>query len=329
MNDPLTDTILRKDPLDDDRLCMFTPDCKYWELYKFYKQQIAQFWTVEEIDFSVDVKQYEFASPEIKVLVQHILSFFAVADAIVMENISENLLDTVQAPEAKAFYAAQMFSESVHNETYNRTILALVTDQQEQAALLSDVPKFKSVQAKKTFAETWMASSRPFCEKLVAFAFVEGLLFSASFASIYWLKTLNLFPGLTQSNELIARDENLHCQFACKLHGLLNEKCSEETIHKIVKDAVACEHVFVNESVNGLDGLKAKDMMTYVEFLADTLLLQLGVSKLFKVSLPSSMRFMDLIAVDNKTNFFENRVSEYQVHQKVSSEEWSCVEDDF
>ena len=315
--------------MTDSRLCMLTPHSLYPSLLAKYKQQIAQFWTIEEIDFSTDVKQYEFASPEIKVLVQHILSFFAVADAIVMENISENFLDEVQAPEAKSFYAAQMFSESVHAETYNRTILALISDPKEQAALLSNVPKFKSVKAKKAFAERWMSSDRPFCEKLVAFAFVEGLLFSASFASIYWLKTQNLFPGLTQSNELIARDENLHCEFACDLHSLLNEKCSEETIHRIVQEAVACEKVFVNESIQGLDGLEAKDMNTYVEFLADTLLVQLGVSKVFNVTLPPSMRYMDLIGVDGKTNFFESRVTQYQVHKSVDADKWACDMDEF
>lgn len=319
------------DPLDDSRLCIFTPTSRFPELYKLYKQQIAQFWTVEEIDFSTDVKQYDRALPAIKTMVQHILSFFAVADAIVMENISTNFLDKVQAPEAKSMYAAQMFSESVHAETYNKTILALIPDPKAQSELLSNVPKFKSVQAKKAFAEKWMNGDNSFGEKLVAFAFVEGLLFSASFASIYWLKTQNLFPGLTQSNELIARDEGLHCEFACKLHSKLIplNQCSEETIHEIVLDAVRCERVFVNESIQGLDGLSATDMCSYVEYLADTLLTQLGVTKLFKTAMPASMRFMDIIGVDQKTNFFESRVSEYQVHQSVNADEWTCDDDDF
>jgi ribonucleoside-diphosphate reductase beta chain len=308
---------------------MLTPTAKYPQLYQCYKRQIAQFWTVEEIDFSGDVKQYEFASPQIKRLVQHVLAFFAVADAIVMQNISDNFLDAVEAPEAKAFYAAQMFSESVHAETYNKTILALVPNRKEQESLLTAVPKFKSVKAKKAFAERWMGSDRPFCENLIAFAFVEGLLFSASFASIYWLKTLNLFSGLTHSNELIARDENLHCEFACKLHGMLESKCSQDTIHKIVKDAVDCEHVFCDESIQELEGLDAEDMKCYVEFLADTLLVQLGVSKLYKTAVPSTLRFMDMIAVDNKTNFFEGRPSEYQIFKPTDANLWTNTLEDF
>lgn len=285
-------------------------------LHKYYKQQLSQFWVVEEIDCSRDQMDYETCPEAIKSLVTKVLSFFAVADAIVMENIS-NFMEVVQAPEAKLYYAAQMCSEAVHQEMYELLILAIVKEKQEQETLLTNVPKYKSVQAKKAFAENWMNSKRKFCEKLVAFAFVEGLLFSASFASIYWLKEKNLFPGLTQSNELIARDENLHCEFACELHGLLDEQCSEVTIHKIVQDAVNCEHVFVEESINNLDGLDVKDMKTYVEFLADTLLVKLGVSKVYNTEIPYAMRsYITLLGVDNKSNFFEHQVTEYQVHVK-------------
>ena len=204
------------DPLNDDRLCLFDGGhLRYPELFKAYKKQISMFWTFEEIDLSQDAAHFRGAPKNIQRLVKHILSFFSIADAIVMQNISENFLDVVKAPEAEMFYSAQMFSESVHAETYNRTILALINDSAEQQQLLQNVPKYKSVQAKKHFADKWMNNNRPFQEKLVAFAMVEGLLFSASFTSIYWLKTLNMFPGLVQSNELISRDVNVNeCQ--CK-----------------------------------------------------------------------------------------------------------------
>jgi len=319
------------DPLNDKRLCLLDGgQLRYPELFSMYKKQISMFWTFEELDLSADATHFKNAPENIRVLIKHILSFFSIADAIVMQNISENFLDAVQAPEAKCFYSAQMFSESVHAETYNRTIVALVDDRDEQTELMQNVPKYKSVKAKKAFAEKWMNSDRPFNEKLVAFAMVEGLLFSASFASIYWLKTLNLFPGLVQSNELISRDENLHCEFAITLHGQLNEKCSTAVIHQIVQDAVAAEHVFVDESIaDGLDGLTRIDMKTYVEFLADKLLVKLSTAPLFKKPFPQNLGFMNLIGVDNKTNFFEGRVTEYQVHKPVSAAKWDCSMDDF
>ena len=322
---------MANDPLFDDRLCLLDGgSLRYPQLFSMYKKQIAMFWTFEEIDFSADAKHFKTVPENIQVLLKHILSFFSIADAIVMQNISENFLDCVQAPEAKSFYSAQMFSESVHAETYNRTIVALISDRAEQTELMKNVPKYKSVRAKKNFAEKWMNSDRPFNEKLVAFAMVEGLLFSASFASIYWLKTLNLFPGLVQSNELISRDENLHCDFAIELHSLLNDKCSHKIIHRIVRDAVKAETIFVDESIgDGLDGLSSKDMKAYVEVLADKLLVKLGVEPIYKTPFPDSLGFMNLIGVDNKSNFFEGRVSEYQVHKPVSATEWTCEMSDF
>lgn len=322
---------MANDPLNDDRLCLLDGgSLRYPKLFKMYKKQIAMFWTFEEIDFSADAKQFKSAPENIRVLLKHILSFFSIADAIVMQNISENFLDHVQAPEATSFYAAQIFSESVHAETYNRAIVALINNRVEQTELMQNVPKYRSVKAKKNFAEYWMKSDRPFKEKLVAFAMVEGLLFSASFTSIYWLKTLNLFPGLVQSNELISRDENLHCEFAIELHSLLNDKCSQEIIHMIVRDAVVAEKIFVDESItDGLDGLTRQDMDAYVEFLADKLLVRLGAPPLFNTAFPDNLAFMNLISVDNKSNFFEGRVSEYQVHKPVNAAEWSCEMSDF
>lgn len=319
------------DPLTDSRICLLDGGkMKYPDLYLYYKKQIAMFWTLEEIDLSQDSKHFRSASPKQQKLIKHILSFFSIADAIVMQNIQENFLDAVKAPEAVMFYSAQNFVEGVHADTYNNTITALIKNPEEQKELLHNVPKYKSVQAKKNFAEKWMNSDRPFCEKLVAFAMVEGLLFSASFTSIYWLKTLNKFPGLVQSNELISRDENLHCEFAIHLHSLLNEKCGQQTIYQIVQDAVNTEKVFVEESISdGMDGLTKQDMKSYVEFLADKLLSKFGLSPLFNTPFPPALQFMNMIGVDNKTNFFEQRVSEYQVHKPVNADEWTCEMDDF
>jgi len=323
--------MMSDDPLNDSRICLLDGGkIKYPNLYLFYKKQISMFWTLEEIDLSQDAKHFRSASPKQQKLIKHILSFFSIADAIVMQNITGNFMDVVQAPEALMFYSAQNFVEGVHADTYNNTIVALIKDPKEREELLHSVPKYKSVQAKKHFAEKWMNSDRPFCEKLVAFAMVEGLLFSASFTSIYWLKTLNLFPGLVQSNELISRDENLHCEFAIHLHSLLNEKCDEETIRRIVRNAVETEKIFVDESItDGLDGLTKKDMNAYVEFLADKLLIQFGLSPMFHTKFPPALEFMNMIGVDNKTNFFEQRVSEYQVHKPVNSDQWTCEMDDF
>ena len=319
------------DPLNDDRICLLDGGkMKYPSLYELYKKQISMLWTLEEIDNSADAKHYNHASGQVKLLVNCILSFFSIADAVVMKNISANFLEYVKAPEAILFYSAQNFVEGIHADTYNNTIASLIRDPKKQKELLNNVPKYKSVQAKKNFAEKWMNSERPFKEKLVAFAMVEGLLFSASFTSIYWLKTLNIFPGLVQSNELISRDENLHCEFAIELHSLLNDKCTESTIHQIVRDAVETETIFVEESITqGLDGLNAKDMKQYVEFLADKLLMDFKVSPLFNASFPESLGFMNLISVDNKSNFFEGRVTEYRVHRPVNANEWNCEVDDF
>ena len=319
------------DPLNDARICLLDGGkMKYPTLYLLYKKQISMLWTFEEIDNSADALHYKNASVPIQRLINCILSFFSIADAVVMKNISVNFLDYVKAPEAVMFYSAQNFVEGIHADTYNNTIAALIRDPEEQKQLLQNVPKYKSVQEKQAFAERWMNCDRPFNEKLVAFAMVEGLLFSASFTSIYWLKTLNIFPGLVQSNELISRDENLHCEFAIELHSLLNEKCSEETIHRIVRDAVQTEKVFVHESItDGLDGLCVKDMNNYVEFLADKLLLEFKCSPLFNADFPEALGFMNLISVDNKSNFFEGRVTEYRVHEPVNAKDWICNMDDF
>ena len=319
------------DPLNDTRICLLDGGViRYKHLYDFYKKHISMIWTLDEIDLSQDAAHFKLATPKQQKLIKHILSFFSIADAIVMQNISENFIDAVKAPEAILFYSIQNFMEGVHADTYANTVAALIRDPKEQRELLQNVPKYKSVKAKKSFAERWMNSDRPFNEKLVAFAMVEGLLFSASFASIYWLKTLNKFPGLVQSNELISRDENLHCKFAIHLHSLLNEKCSETIIHQIVRDAVETEKVFVDESISdGLDGLTRRDMKQYVEFLADKLLKDFAVRPLFNVKFPENLGFMNLISVDNKNNFFEGRTTEYLTHKPVSADEWTCEMDDF
>ena len=321
----------KNDPLNDDRICLLDGGkIRFPELYRLYKKHISMFWTLDEIDLSKDALHYKQASIEEQNLINHILSFFSIADSIVMQNISENFIDAVKAPEAILFYSMQNMMEGVHADVYNNTIASLITDPKKQQELLSNVPKYKSVQAKKAFAEKWMNSTQPFHEKLVAFAMVEGLLFSASFASIYWFKEQNVFPGLTQSNELISRDENLHCKFAIYLHSLLNKKCSTEIINEIVRDAVEAEKVFVEESISEkLDGLDNNDMKQYVEFLADKLLKDLRVSPIYNVKFPEGLKFMNLISVDNKSNFFENRVSEYRQVETVNPADMDFEMDDF
>lgn len=324
---PSDPNALSPDPLSDDRICLFP--MKYNDMYLQYKKQISLFWTKEECDFSQDANDWQKVSSNVQNLLKHILSFFAIADGIVMKNIGENFLDAVQCPEAQMFYAAQMMCESVHADTYAETIKAFIPGEEEQNKLFQTVPFFPDVRAKKDFVEQWMHNDRPFYEKLVAFSCVEGLLFSASFASIYWVKESGLFPGLTQSNELISRDENLHCDFAILLHSHLNQKCPPETILQIVQHSIRVEDVFIENSIVNISDLQASDMKLYIRYLADTILERYGLPKHYNVLVPHSLSFMAKISVGGKTNFFEKRVSEYQRHQPVDSAKWCNDCDDF
>lgn len=305
----------------EDRLCLLP--IKYPTLYNLYQQHLSTFWTPQEVDFSGDLDDWEQAGKNIQEMLKKILSFFAVADGIVMENVSDNFADEVKAPEARCFYAFQNAMESVHVITYNQTIETyLAKDPEEMRKLLSNVSHYHSVQEKVKFTRKWMNAKRSFPERLVAFSCVEGILFSSSFALIYWLKAQNRFPGLTFSNELISRDEALHTDFAVALYKLLmpSEQISNDLIAEIIQDAVKVEQAFVAEAVpNNLGTLSIEDMALYVQHVGNVLGLQYGI-ELPKVQLPRSLDFMTLINLNQKTNFFEGRNSNYSKYIPVSKD---------
>jgi len=265
-------------------------------------------------------------------MLKKILSFFAVADGIVMENVSDNFADEVKAPEARCFYAFQNAMESVHVITYNQTIETyLAKDPHGMHELLSNVSHYHSVQEKVKFTRKWMNAERTFPERLVAFACVEGILFSSSFALIYWLKDQNKFPGLTFSNELISRDEALHTDFAVELYKLLipSEQISTSLVTEIIRDAVQVEQAFVREAVpHDLGTLAVNDMVLYVEHVGNVLGLQFGI-QLPAVHLPPSLNFMTLINLNQKVNFFEGRNANYSKYNGITSNTFSCTDTDF
>mmetsp|Transcript_3386 Transcript_3386/g.7952 ORF Transcript_3386/g.7952 Transcript_3386/m.7952 type:complete len:525 (+) Transcript_3386:257-1831(+) len=280
-----------------------------WEMYK---QHEASFWTAEEIDLSQDMPDWEKLSDSEQHFVKHVLAFFAGSDGIVLENINVNFANEVQLPEARAFYGFQGAMENIHSETYSLLIDQYCrNDEAEKARLFNAITTIPVIQKKADWASAWMANDLCFAMRLVAFACVEGILFSGSFCAIYWLKKRGLMPGLTFSNELIARDEGLHADFACLLYGMLERKLPEKIVHDIVKGAVAVEEEFICDALScDLIGMNKKLMAQYVEFCADRLCSALGCGKIYHVKNPFD--WMELISLQGKTNFFEKRVGDYQ-----------------
>ncbi len=283
---------------------------RYPEIWDMYKKHEAGFWTAEEIDLHPDLKDWERLNDDERHFIKHVLAFFAASDGIVNENLAVNFMKEVQLPEARCFYGFQIMMENIHSETYSLLIDAYIKDPKEKTRLFHAIDTVPCVQKKAQWALTWI-NNGSFAERLVAFAAVEGIFFSGSFCSIFWLKKRGLMPGLSFSNELISRDEGLHCDFACLLYGMLKTKLSQEQVHSIIKDAVACEHEFVTDALPvSLIGMNAKLMCQYIEFVADRLLASLGYSKIYNSLNPFD--FMEMISLQGKTNFFEKRVSEYK-----------------
>jgi ribonucleoside-diphosphate reductase subunit M2 len=284
---------------------------RYDGLWAMYKQAVASFWTVEEIDLADDRGDFERLSPGERHFITSVLAFFAAADGIVVENIGLRFLEEVQAPEARAFYAFQMAMETIHGEMYSLMLTSLVRDPDEQRCLLNAVETVPAVRKKAEWALRWVGSSSTFAERLVAFACVEGIFFSGSFCAIFWLKKRALMPGLCFSNALISRDEGLHCDFACELHALLQRPASPAVVAEIVREAVAIEKEFICESLPvALIGMNAGLMAEYIEFVSDRLLVALGQEKLYNAVNPFD--WMELISIPGRSNFFERRESEYQ-----------------
>ena len=283
---------------------------KYPAIWEMYKKAEASFWTAEEIDLSDDQKHWDAMNDGERHFVSHILAFFAASDGIVNENLAVNFMSEVQLPEARCFYGFQIMMENIHSETYALLIDTYIKDPAEKDRLFHAVDTIPCVQKKAEWALRWI-NNGTFAERLVAFAAVEGIFFSGSFCSIFWLKKRGLMPGLTFSNELISRDEGSHCEFACLLYSMLENKLSKEAATKIITDAVEIEKEFISDALPvSLIGMNAKLMSQYIEFVADRWLGELGYPKVYGASNPFD--FMEMISLQGKTNFFEKRVGDYQ-----------------
>ncbi|MCD8399420.1 ribonucleotide-diphosphate reductase subunit beta [Tenacibaculum finnmarkense] len=293
-----------------DRFVIFP--IQHDDLWDWYKKQQASIWTAEEIDLSVDVIDWETKLTEDeRYFIKHILAFFAASDGIVNENLAENFVNEVQYSEAKFFYGFQIMMENVHSETYSLLIDTYVKNEVEKDQLFKAIEVFPAIKKKADWALKWIESDS-FAERLIAFAAVEGIFFSGSFCSIFWLKKRGLLPGLAFSNELISRDEGMHCDFAVHLHNhhIVN-KVPKVRIREIILDALTIEREFITESLPvSLIGMNAKLMTQYLEYVTDRLLLEFGCDKEYNSTNPFD--FMEMISLEGKTNFFEKRVSEYQ-----------------
>ena len=276
-----------------------------------YKQAEASFWTAEEIDLAGDLKDWENLSFNERHFVSHVLAFFAASDGIVNENLAQNFATEIQSPEARCFYGFQIAVENIHSETYSLLIDTYIRDTEEKHRLLTAIDTVPCVRKKASWALQWCnADHASFAERCVAFAAVEGIFFSGSFCAIFWLKKRGLMPGLSFSNELISRDEGLHCDFACLLYRKLQNKLPTARITEIIVDAVKIEQEFVSAALPvELIGMNSKLMCQYIEFCADRLLVALGNPKHYHV--PNPFDWMEMISLQGKTNFFEKRVGEY------------------
>lgn len=282
----------------------------YPKVWEKYKQHEASFWTAEEIDLSADMKDWGNLNDGERHFITHVLAFFAASDGIVNENLAVNFMSEVQLPEARCFYGFQIMMENIHSETYALLIDTYVKDPAEKDRLFHAIETVPAVKKKAEWALRWIENGN-FAERLVAFAAVEGIFFSGSFCSIFWLKKRGLMPGLTFSNELISRDEGLHCEFACLLYSMLENKLPQEQVHTIIRDAVSIEKEFIIEALPvALIGMNSKLMAEYIEFVADRWLSELGYTKIYNTANPFD--FMEMISLQGKTNFFEKRVGDYQ-----------------
>jgi len=294
---------------DNNRLTVYP--IKYDKIWEMYKCQQAAFWTAEEIDFSNDYNDFEKLSNNEKHFIKMVLAFFAASDTIVNINLGERFIREVQIREAIITYTYQMMMESVHSEVYSLMIDNIVRNPEEKLKLLNAITEYPCISKKAQWAQKWIESNAPFSQRLIAFAIVEGIFFSGSFCSIFWIKKKNLMPGLCDSNELISRDEGMHTDFAVLLYSMISIKIDEETVHKMFEDAVNIEKEFICESLPcSLLGMNSELMSDYIKFVADRLLIQLGYSKIWGITCPFD--FMESISMEGKTNFFESRPTQYQ-----------------
>jgi ribonucleoside-diphosphate reductase subunit M2 len=319
--------ILKENP---NRFVLFP--IQYLDIWEMYQKAMASFWTPAEIDLAKDLTDWEVRlTIDERYFVAHVLAFFAASDGIVNENLVQRFATEVQIPEARCFYGFQIMIENVHSEVYSQLIDIYIKDHEEKKGLFSAIDTIPCIRKKAEWALRWISSNESFAERLVAFAAVEGIFFSGSFAAIFWLKKRGLMPGLTFSNELISRDEGLHCDFACLLFKHLKKRPSNQRLIDLITKAVDIEKEFLTEALPvDLIGMNAKLMCQYIEFVADRLLVQLGCSKYYEADNPFD--FMELISLQGKTNFFEKRVGDYQragVMSKNADDRVFTLEADF
>jgi len=288
---------------------------KYQDIWEAYENQQASFWTAKEIDFSKDYHDFEKLSNNEKNFIKMILAFFAAADTIVNINLGERFISEIQIREALVTYSWQMAMENIHSETYSLMVDNIIRDSFEKNKLLNAIAEYPCINKKASWAQKWIESDAPFGQRLIAFAIVEGVFFSGSFCAIFWLKKKNLMPGLCDANELIARDEGMHTDFAVLLYSKIINRIDEEIIHNMFKEAVEIEKEFICESIScSMIGMNIELMVQYMQYVADRLLVQLNYNKVWGTKNPFD--FMESISVEGKTNFFESRPTQYQNNVK-------------
>ena len=310
---------------DDNRFVMFP--IKYQDIWEMYKTQVDCFWRPEEIDLTKDLTHWESLQQDEKFFISMILAFFAASDGIVLENLASRFMNEVQVSEARAFYGFQIAMENIHSHTYSLLIETYIKQSDEKHRLFNAIENYPCIKKKSDWAQKWIRDNRSsFATRLVAFACIEGIFFSGAFCSIYWLKKRGLMPGLTFSNELISRDEALHCEFAILLYSKLVKKIQKSRIHEIIKEAVDIETEFICEALPcRLIGMNSLLMTQYIQFVADRLCLQLGYDKIYNVSNPFD--FMELISLEGKVNFFERNLSDYALANKDTDNAFILSED--
>ena len=303
---------MSKEPLltpDDKRFVMFP--IKYDDIWAMYKKQVDCFWRPEEIDLSKDLDDWAKLNDDEKHFISMILAFFAASDGIVLENLAQRFMSDVQVSEARAFYGFQIAMENIHSHTYSLLIETYIKDNEEKNKFFNAIENYPCIKKKSDWAQKWIHDNRSsFATRLVAFACIEGIFFSGAFSSIFWLKKRGLMPGLTFSNELISRDEALHCEFAILLYSKLEKKLPKAKIHDIIKECVEIEIEFICEALPcRLIGMNSELMGQYIQFVADRLCVQLGYPKIYNVA--NCLDYMELISLESKVNFFEKRLGEY------------------
>jgi ribonucleoside-diphosphate reductase subunit M2 len=312
---------------DDNRFVMFP--IKYDDVWQMYKKQVDCFWRAEEIDLTKDLKHWESLTQEEQYFLSMILAFFAASDGIVLENLALRFMNDVQISEARAFYGFQIAMENIHSQTYSLLIETYIKNNNEKNKLFNALENFSCIKKKADWAQKWIKDNRSsFATRLIAFACVEGIFFSGAFCSIFWMKKRGLMPGLTFSNELISRDEALHCEFAVLLYSKLVNKVKKSRVYEIIREAVDIEMEFICEALPcRLIGMNSQMMSQYIQYCADRLCIQLGYEKIYNVSNPFD--FMELISLEGKVNFFERYNDSYALATKTKDDSTFELSEDF